>query len=116
LRYGPVCTGRLFQGLLSEIDGQVVGRQDDIMIIRDKRSPYNGMAVSDYRSMSNAWLAQIRRADAEILKQRQAKARAEGKPVPQSHSSISPGIRVKKELLPMWPEGIRNYLEPIKIS
>jgi hypothetical protein len=116
LKYGPVCTGRLFQGILVELDSQIIGKIDDTLIIRDKRSPYNGMAVADYRDLSRRWLAEIRRADAEILKQRQAKALSEGRPVPRSHSSISPVTRVKRELLPMWPVGIQNYLETIKTT
>lgn len=62
-----------------EIDGQNVSKMKGILVIDDDYSPYDGMAVFDYRDMANKWKQDV---DSLVIKQ---------------------------DHLPDWPEGVKNY-------
>lgn len=64
LRYGPVGTGKNGpDNVLAVLDGQTLNfNADGILVIADARSPYNGMAVVDYRKyVVLPWIAVHRR-------------------------------------------------------
>ena len=110
LRYGLSESGQLHDGVLCEMDGQIVAPIDDIPVIQDIRSPFNGMSIPEYRKLAKVWRKEREMADREYLKVLQAEARKQFKPVPQYFSSIGGITPVSKELLPDWPEGVKNYL------
>jgi hypothetical protein len=111
LKYGLICTGQLRDGVLVEIDGQNVEKVRGVMIIKDSRSPYNGMSVPDFRQLAKDWQEERKQADAKHLKTLQATARKEDKPVPNYYTSFSGGRKVPRNLLPKWNEGVTNHLE-----
>ena len=56
LKYGARGTSRLRNGICSEIDGQKVSVINDILLIDEPESIYDGMRVSDYREfVSKIW-------------------------------------------------------------
>jgi hypothetical protein len=112
LQYGPRGNGQLRDGTLESIDDQKVDfTADDILIISDDNSPYNGMRVADYREfvVMPCKAAQNKRIK-ELHDKQVAELRATG------HSNVvipSYGLRkVSRESLPKWPDGVKNYLLP----
>jgi hypothetical protein len=97
--------------ILKEIDGQKIGQTSSgLLIIRDERSPYNGMSVADYRgTICNQFLAERKALDRERLKKLKALAREEGLPIPHQLSPRGP-VKVSKSSLPKWPDSVRNYI------
>ena len=63
LKYGPCGVGKIGKGILSVLDGQDVKVNDDgLLVISDDRSPYDGMAVEDYKKhVVLPWLAAHKR-------------------------------------------------------
>lgn len=51
LTNGPHGNGRLSGGILAEIDGQKIKVVKGNLVIQDENSPYNGIAVIDYRKL-----------------------------------------------------------------
>lgn len=97
--------------VLKEMDGQRLElNADGLLIIKDKRSPYNGMSVADFRALCVVYKQMRREQDRAKLKRLQAEAREQGLPVPQQLPAHSLK-KVNKKSLPDWPEGVRNYLE-----
>lgn len=89
--------------VLKEIDGQRCELTDDeVLIIRDDRSPYNGMLVSDYRRLSREWLQERSKAEEQAFKLLQEQYEEQGLPVPKSPAKAP--SRVNKSSLPKWPE------------
>ena len=113
LKYGLECSGQLSAGKLVMMDGQICGKINGVVCITDKRSLYDGMAISDYRELAERWKAEIKASDHIHLKKLQDQAKADYKPLPRSYNSIPVGISVKKELLPRWPDGILNHYQSI---
>jgi len=113
LRYGCICTGQLRDGVLVEIDGQIVEKVRGVMIIRDSRSPFNGMSVPDFRQLAADWQEDMKIRDAETLKAMQEEAKKKGEEIPRFYTSFSGGRKVPRNLLPKWPEGVTNHLETI---
>lgn len=114
LAYGPLGNGRLRDGILVEIDGQTCDYKNDTLIILDSASPYNGMAVSDYREfVSNPWLEERRRWQAEKEKKRAEEILQKG------FSDIEIRLskrKIDKSCLPAWPECVPNHLVSNKKS
>jgi len=111
LQYGLRC-----QMSRNEIDGQRTGMLDNKLIIVDSASPYHGMAVTDYRQLSEKWLQMRRQANNEKLLKIQNEAMAKGLPVP-SMLKASSLKTIDKRSLPQFPKEYKNYLEveiPIK--
>jgi len=81
LRHGLLCVAKGEPP--REIDGQSTSFINDALVITDTRSPYQGMAVVDYRTMAAHW----------IKENSQLKNR-----------------RVKREQLPEWPQGAKKYI------
>lgn len=113
LAYGLICTGQLFNSQLNEIDSQTVEKYQGILIIKDERSPYNGMSVVDYRQLAKDWQEERAELDRKHLIVLQEVARKENKVVPRSYTSVTGYMRIPKAYLPPWPEGITNYLETV---
>lgn len=67
LKFGPMCSGRLRDGVLAIIDGQPVISKRGTLRIACKSSPYDGMAVSDYKAMAAAWQKSRRRERRERM-------------------------------------------------
>jgi hypothetical protein len=69
LRHGPIGTGSMDNGILAEIDGQTVKPdRDGVLRIDDKRSPYNGMLVADYkRHILKPYHKELRRLREEAI-------------------------------------------------
>jgi hypothetical protein len=113
LRYGLMGVGKMRDGILNVIDGQKCGQTiDGTIIIEDARSPYNGMAVSDYRELIKSWFEHKREIEKNKLRQMQREARENGRIAPTQLPSQAPH-KVSRESLPKWPEGVRNHLEAI---
>jgi len=108
LAFGPRGNGRLREGILVEIDGQTCDYHNDVLIISDPNSPYHGMKVSDYREhISNPWLAERRRWQAEKEKKRAEEILQKG----FSHIEVRLSSRkIDKSCLPAWPECVPNML------
>lgn len=108
LKFGPVGSGQLLNGDLVAIDGQRVERLNGKLVITEPGSPYQGMAVVDYRKLvSDPWLKQQNDKLNALIKQRQEEFKLKGFSdivIPTRRRSIS------KESLPKWPEGVINYL------
>jgi hypothetical protein len=118
LEFGLKCSGHFWgsktsnwemKNQLHDLDGQLISmHKQGFLIIDDKRSPYNGLKVSDYHKLAKQWTMDRLIADKERLKRLQAEAKAEGKPVP-SMLPLHGTKRVDKNSLPAWPEGAVNY-------
>jgi hypothetical protein len=109
LKYGLMQEVWLNDNVIREIDGQKVTKTEEgILIINDTRSPYSGMLVASYRKLAKQWCEDILKKDAEYLAKIQEEAKAAGKDLPQAFTSLGGGI--PKSELPVWPEGVKNYL------
>lgn len=97
--------------VLRFIDGQKITQtKDGLLIINDERSIYSGMSVANYRALCNVFYQGQKQKNRDKLKALQIKARAEGGLVP-SHLAARAPVRISKNSLPDWPEGVKNYLE-----
>jgi hypothetical protein len=97
-------------GILKDIDSQRVKKlADGTLIIDDIRSPYDGMAISDYRKLSEEWCSAQKMKAKHMLYAEQEKARALGLPLPQMRMSGLGTKRIDKSQLPKWPEWAKNY-------
>ena len=86
LQHGPRGDGK--GDPLREIDGQFISIKDERLVIDDKRSPYHGMSVPDYRKhVQEPWCKARKKAGKSFL------------------------TTVKKEQLPPWPEGVKKVLK-----
>jgi hypothetical protein len=118
LRYGLQCASRnhgLNQpndkliNVMKEIDGQTVSMcPEGLLIITDEASPYNGMAVSDYRKLSKQWHADRLKKDEELLLKLQKEAKANGDPIPRA-TEQSFNRTVSKADLPKFPDWAKKY-------
>ena len=108
LERGPLGVGEMRGGILIMIDGQAVDRVEGVMVITSEKSPYKGMAVSDYREyVSKPWIISRRKRAAELERQRSDEIRKTG----YSNIVINLGNRViNKASLPPWPNGVQNLL------
>jgi hypothetical protein len=122
LCYGLRCNGS-FHGIGSSyyrpdiaravLDGQYLTlTKDDILIIDDKRSPYDQMKVSDYRKMSKQWLKEREEKEQVRFKKLQASCRERGITVP-SMPLVTSMKKVSKESLPKWPDWATKYTPPV---
>ena len=111
LARGPLGVGEMRGGILIMIDGQACEKIDGVMVITSEKSPYRGMAVSDYREyVSKPWSISRRKRNLELEKMRAEEIRKTGK----SDIYISMGNRViDKSSLPPWPNGVQNLLMSI---
>ena len=101
--HGTRATDPNLVDVLKEIDGQVCElTEDEVLIIRDDRSPYNGMLVSDYRRLAKEWQEQRRKAEDEAFKLLQEQYREQGLPAPKP--PVKSPSRVSKSSFPKWPE------------
>lgn len=84
LNRGCVQSGRLYGGVLVELDGQRIGiSKKGVLYVDDNQSPYDGMSVVDYREkICSAFRIMEKEKDAAVLKRLQAEAREWGRPVP----------------------------------
>jgi hypothetical protein len=114
LQYGLRCATLMHDGMVAEIDFQKVELVHGTPVITDPASPYLGMSLSDYRKLSDVWLAQKRNADADKLQKLQTEAREAGRPVPQRLKASSVKA-VDKASLPAWPDGVTNHLKTEKV-
>lgn len=95
--------------VLKEIDGQRCELTDDeVLIIRDIRSPYNGMLVSDYRKLCKIYQEERRKAEEQAFKLLQEQFAEQGLPAPKP--PVKAPSRVNKANLPKWPEWAKRYV------
>ncbi len=109
LKYGLRAFSKLKDGVIVLMDGQRVQEIDGIMVIVDTRSPYRGMACSDFRDLCKVWMSQRKEADKEKLEKLINQAIEKGEKPPQQ-LPISSMHRANPVTFPAWPEGVRNYL------
>lgn len=104
LKHGPECS--CIGDPAREIDGQKVGHSGRVLIIDDKRSPYDGISLADYREMGKAWMKERSKKATEQRKAREEEIQKTGK----SDIIVINNLRsVPKASLPPWPEGVKNY-------
>lgn len=95
---------------LAEIDYQKVSMNDEgFMFIDDKRSPYNGMLVTDYRKLAKQWWDELKKIQQEKLTRLNEERKAEGHP-PLMESPWSTNCKFDKASLPVWPEWAKKCL------
>lgn len=105
LAFGPIGTARLQNGVIALIDGQAVERVDGgILVIVSEKSPYKGMAVSDYREfVVKPWVIARRKHDEELVRKRAEELRTTGK----SNISVTNSHRkIHSSSLPPLPDGV----------
>jgi hypothetical protein len=96
-------------GQMAILDGQRVSMcPSGILIIDDEASPYNGMAVSDYRKLSKQWHADRLKKDDELLIILQKNAKLNGDPIPRA-TEQSFNRTVSKADLPKFPDWAKKY-------
>ena len=108
--HGLKCGNPELVNILKEIDGQRCELTDEGLLIIDKRSPYSGMLVSDFRKLAKEWQIQRQKEEAERFKLLQEQYKEQGLPVPQEPPVKSPS-KVPMSSLPKWPEWAINYLK-----
>jgi hypothetical protein len=109
LQWGLRGFSKLRDGQISLLDGQHCSMTDDgIMIIDDERSPYSGMACSDYRKLAKQWISERDDADRKKLLRVQQAAREKGETIPQALPTKSM-VHVSINHLPKWPEWAKNF-------
>jgi hypothetical protein len=86
-----------------EIDGQPVTQIESILVIDCPESPYDGMAVADYRILASKWRSELRKRQREVRKKREQEIKEKG------YSSIKRNARVPRPKYPDWPDGVKNY-------
>ncbi len=117
LQYGLVCFSRNhgtgaadpdMMNVLAEIDGQVVGQKNGLLIIEDNRSPYNGMSVIDYRKLAKEYTTKKQAVYYDLYKAHEQQMKLKG------FSTIEvPGFgmhTVSRADLPPFPEWAVNHL------
>jgi hypothetical protein len=110
LKYGLQGSSKLRNGIIVLLDGMKCSETPEgIMIINDPRSPYHGMACSDYRDLCRVWHGQRKAANNERLEQLRKQAIEKGE-VPPRQLPVSSMHKVNRQSLPDYPENIRNYL------
>jgi hypothetical protein len=110
LQWGLRQHGKLRNNQLESIDSQRCSQTEDgIIIIDDARSPYNGMAVSDYRKLARQWQLDREDADRKKLLRVQAEAKEKGERIPQA-LPVKSMHRVNINSLPKWPEFAKTHL------
>ena len=101
LKYGPVGMSKVRNNKICEIDGQHVRRKGDgnnLFVIADSRSPYDGMYVADYFELIvKPWIQSQGRHSHQVkqYKLRKAKATEAGQPFSEKHP-----------VPPKWPEPV----------
>jgi hypothetical protein len=96
--------------VLKEIDGQrITQTSDGLLIINDPRSPWSGISVCDYRVLVKAFFESERQRENEQLKKVQEQCKADGKAIP-NHLGAHGMRKIRRESLPKWPEGVKNWL------
>lgn len=114
--HGTKATNPQLINRLAIIDGQKVEMASDgLLIIKDDRSPYDGMLVSDYRKLCYEWQLQEQLKEIEEFQKLQKQCQAEGKTIPQA-MPVRAMRTVSKSSLPKWPEWAKNYLKNEKVS
>lgn len=107
LAFGPIGTAQLQNGVVALIDGQAVERIDGILVIVSEKSPYRGLAVSDYREhVVKPFVIARRKQAEELVKKRAEELRTTGRSnivITNSHKKIH------QSSLPPLPEGIPVY-------
>lgn len=104
LQYGPQqsCYGTP----ISEMDGQRVGFIRGVLCIDDERSPYDGLALFEYRKMASKWVnARNEKWMQDIAKAKQH-FRETGERI--AVRDIGGATVVPREELPEWPEGVKS--------
>ena len=98
--------------VLAIIDGQKVDEHNGLLIIKDLRSPYNGMAVVDYRKFCNDWALERQAVETKLRKLQETEIKEKG------FSNIELpnfGVRkIDKASLPPFPSWAKNYLADYK--
>lgn len=113
LKWGLRGFSKLRHGVIEKIDGQKCSITDSgVVIIDDIRSPYDHMAVSDYRKLAKQWNLDRADADRKKLLRNQQQAKSEGKQIPQA-LPVKSMLRVSINNLPKWPDWAKNYKEVV---
>ncbi len=94
LPYGPKGSSTLRDGVINQVDGQVVALDEkNIPVIDDKRSPYNGMKVADYfETIVRPWVRELRKNRGQAIKAARAsnsKARWTTPPLPEWDKKVN---------------------------
>lgn len=101
--HGTRATDPNLVDVLKEIDGQRCELIDDeVLIIRDDRSPYSGMLVSDYRKLCKIWRDERRKAEEQAFKLLEEQYKEQGLPAPKP--TVKAPTRVNKSSLLKWPD------------
>jgi hypothetical protein len=96
--------------VMKEIDGQNVSvHPKGFLYISDERSPYNGMAIADYRKLAKIWVQDRIKADDELLKLMQKEAKEKGEPLPRITGQSFNSRKVDRRNLPPYPSWAKNY-------
>jgi hypothetical protein len=113
LSHGLLCIGHFWgtkaptyelMGVLRDLDGQKVSQlPDGTLFIDDVRSPYNSMLVKSYRRLAKEFVADRMDKDAERLKKLQARAKLQGKEIPDQ-LPFEGRRRVSRSSLPAFPD------------
>jgi hypothetical protein len=112
LKWGLRGFSKLRHGVIEKIDGQRCSITDEgVVIIDDPRSPYDHMAVSDYRKLAKQWLTDRVDADRKKLLRLQSEAKAKGEQIPQAHPKSMTRISINN--LPKWPDWAKSYKEVV---
>lgn len=108
LERGPLGVAEMRGGILILMDGQACKKIDGVMVITSEKSPYKGMAVSDYREyVSKPWIISRRKRAAELEKMKAEEILKNG----YSNIVVSMGNKViDKSSLPPWPDSVPNLL------
>lgn len=108
LSYGCRQASSLRNGITHIIDGQLCAvNLAGSLIINDEQSPYDGMLVSDYRSViCKLWREQRDLEHQAELSRAQEIAKLAGQPVPTN--IMRKLSKVSKSSLPKWPKGVIN--------
>lgn len=106
LQYGLRGAGKIKNNILVVLDGQniSIAQPEEILFIDDKRSPYNGMAVVDYRKLSIEW--------------RKEKIRLEDEALEKIKKSVNPS-EIKRHFFPKFPEypkDWKHYTKEVKFT
>jgi len=108
LIYGPRFSVQMRGGKPAFVDNAPVIEINGLSVIG--AGLYKGMALADYRVVSDKYLKALQHAKQNKLMRLQAESRENGRPVPKMlpFRSLS---RIDPNSLPDWPEGVMNHLE-----
>jgi len=94
---------------LKTIDNQFCElTEEGLLIIKDDRSPYNGMLVSDYRKLCKIWQEDRRKAEEQNYKLLVEQYREQGLSAPKP--PVKAPTKVNKSSLPKWPQWAKKYV------